>query len=305
MEIFEIGKGILLCAVCGLKDCIVGMCKLINLINAQEPVRENAQRITRHTNDSSAKSKVIHCVVFGVCFWISNFIFNALIIKSIIAKLAEWLIGQADDWLLNKILYFIFFNCWILPMLFFSKLLNFLWYQDIADIIFARANIKKTIDHKISVSAADQLKSFLLQTVYCVQGYLVYLLPLPAVLQHFYYLCHLALLSSLYAFEYKWVQMGMLLNRRLLNIDRKWPYYLGFGFPLAIITMAFPSFIDSMIVFATLFPIYIISSANILDDQSPLASVPLHTFKFADFVSDMILSFVWNVITAGFTFFLR
>lgn len=304
MEFFEIGKGILLCAVYGLKDCIVGMCKLFNLINAQEPIRESTQRISRHTNGSSVKNKFIHCSIFGLCFWISSFIFNALIINRIIALLAKWF-GQNNVWLLNQILHLIFFNCWIMPMFFLSKLLNFLWYQDIADIIFISANIKKNIDYKISISLADQCKSFFLQTVYCVQGYLVYLLPLPAILQNFWYLCHLALLSSLYAFEYKWVHMGMLLHRRILSIDRKWPYYLGFGFPLAIITMAFSSFIDSMIVFATLFPIYIISSANILDEQSPLASFPLHTFKFADFASDMIISFFWNVLPAGFTLFRR
>lgn len=304
MEIFEISKGILICTVYGLKDCVVGMCKLINVINAQEPVHENVQRIPRHTHGSTVKNKIISCIIFGVCFWISSFLFNALLLGCIISWLAKFF-GQEDVWLLHQILRFVFFSFWILPMFFLSKLLNFLWYQDIADIIFASANIKKNIDYKISISLADQFKTFVLQTIYCVQGYVVYLLPLPTVLQNFWYLCHLALLSSLYAFEYKWVHTGMLLHRRLLTIDKKWPYYLGFGFPLAIITMAFESFIDSMIAFATLFPIYIISSAYILDEQSPLATFPLHTFKFADFASDVIISFLWNVLPAGFTFLVR
>lgn len=98
--------------------------------------------------------------------------------------------------------------------------------------------------------------------------------------------------------------MRMRLHRRLLTIDKKWPYYLGFGLPLALMTTVFTSFIDSMIVFATLFPVYVVSSANTPDNQSP-AFFPIHTFKFSDFASDVVISFIWKVLPAGFTFFIR
>jgi etoposide-induced 2.4 mRNA len=58
-------------------------------------------------------------------------------------------------------------------------------------------------------------------------------------MQHVLYSVHLSLLYSLYAFEYKWIEMGWEIDRRLTYIEIHWIYFIGYGLPLALTTQVF------------------------------------------------------------------
>lgn len=79
--------------------------------------------------------------------------------------------------------------------------------------------------------------------------YLIVLQSMIVQLMPMYYIgeimcfIHMCLLYSLYAYEYKWFNMGWELHKRLTYIECNWPYFIGFGMPLAILTQFSSSYI--------------------------------------------------------------
>jgi Etoposide-induced protein 2. len=73
------------------------------------------------------------------------------------------------------------------------------------------------------------------------QTNLVSLIPITFLGYILHYM-HICMLYSLYSFEYKWFNMGWELHKRLTFIETNWPYFIGFGLPLAILTSLFDSF---------------------------------------------------------------
>lgn len=94
----------------------------------------------------------------------------------------------------------------------------------------------------VSRLIADTLFSVLVQVLFLGQGMLVSKVPLP-LLGDILALIHMCLLYALYAFEYKWFNMGWELHKRLTFIEGNWPYFLGFGMPLAVLTQLPSSYV--------------------------------------------------------------
>lgn len=147
---------------------------------------------------------------------------------------------------LQPVLSLLFGMVWVLPLFILSRVVNSLWFQDIANSAYKfRKGRPKTIG--ISKLIADTLFSVLVQLLFLAQSMVVKLVPMYYVGEGLSYV-HMCLLYSLYSFEYKWFNMGWELHKRLTYIEYNWPYFIGFGLPMAVLTQLTNSHIVRLVV---------------------------------------------------------
>ncbi len=217
------------------------------------------------------------CTLNGLVFGLSIIIFNHVLLpflQTILVTISDLILGTRDvesNWYVTRlILKTTFDSLWVLPLFLLSRLVNALWFQDIGNLAYKYSIGRPKPIPSLSTFIADNLFSFIIQALFLVQATLLSLTPLPAPLPDALYILHMCLLYSLYSFEYKWVQMGWPLHQRLQYLESNWPYFLGFGLPLSIITYCPSDFFISGCLFAIVFPIFIIAG-----NEAEVATVPV------------------------------
>jgi len=169
-------------------------------------------------------------------------------------------VGSSDAiWLYTEpVLSFAFNTLWVLPFFLLSKIVNAIWFQDIADLAFQSTDGRTLVNLSISIMLADTVISILIESLFLIQGKVISMMPIEAVGSGCN-LIHQCLLHALYSFEYKWFSQGLELHKRLDNIESNWPYFLGFGLPLALLTNLPSSQIVAGCVFSIAFPLFIVA----------------------------------------------
>jgi len=182
-------------------------------------------------------------------------------------------------------LHYIFAAFWVMPLYLISKAVSSVWFLDVADSVYKLLYGRPRAFRSLSIGVADLLYGAALQFIFLQQTYAVRLIPLEGV-GSLLYCVHMCLLNALYAFEYKWCNMGMELKVRLYLVDQYWPYFCGFGLPLFLVTnVAFSHYpmVVGACVFSILFPFYIISGTQ--------ASVPKQKAPFRLYIFEPSASF--------------
>lgn len=280
----------------GVKDSILGVFAIRNAIKKQDYDDANSSKSNRPASSSSGRFKSRKntiqmifqcCVLNGFIFWLSLILFDYVVLPCLyyflqtIFKSQSSLAHSLWYWM-KPILTHIFDAVWRIPLFLLTRVVNALWFQDIADSTFkGRPSIKSA-----SKLIADTFFSLIIQTLFLLQSLIIAFIPFPWLgqLASFFHLC---LLYSLYSFEYKWSNMGWELHTRLQVIENNWPYFIGFGFPLAVLTSLSDSYFVSGCIFSLLFPLFIISG-NEAKPKKCQIECPLRIFHLVVWMSNRL-----------------
>ncbi|KAJ8931072.1 hypothetical protein NQ314_016101 [Rhamnusium bicolor] len=113
---------------------------------------------------------------------------------------------------------------------------------DIADSAYRHSRGRPVYSQRLSILLADSIFSTVIQLLFLLQAMAASYIPLYIV-GHTLSFIQMCMLYSLYAFEYKWFNMGWEIHRRLAFIETNWPYFIGFGLPMAFFTQLSESWI--------------------------------------------------------------
>jgi len=259
----------------------------------RERLREISSSRQKKTEPNILERTLKCCLLNGVVFAMSIVLFESFILPLVQTVLYICLAGsqsRADAlWSYTEpILSVAFSTLWILPFFLLSKVVNAIWFQDIADLAFRSSQGRPLVNLSISVMIADTVFSIVVETLFLVQGKVFSLVPIK-ILGAALNLVHQCLLHSLYCFEYKWFSQGIELHRRLDYVETSWPYFLGFGLPLAVVTSLPESQVMAGCVFSILFPLFIVSGNQAVVEPSP--GIPaLNIFSPTIIISNAVFS---------------
>lgn len=304
-------KDILYGIIHGFRDSILGTVKIFKLDNqdeeeesdrSAEPMTTLARRRAEKRKDKSSSQKQqknprVLQRLFLCCGWNGGiFLASILLFNYVLIPVLQWFTelifsnsgAEVSVWsYMGPVLSWTFSALWILPLFVLSKIVNCFWFQDIADAAYVKSRGKPQLLY-ISTLIADMSFSLLIQALFLIQSTAASFLPIPMV-GTVVGLIHMCLLHSLYSFEYKWFNMGWEVHKRLQYIENRWPYFCGFGLPLALVTSFHSSVVISGCLFSILFPLFIVSANEAVEPQQNF-NFPLKLFSPVVSISNSLYS---------------
>lgn len=294
----------------GLKDSVLGIIVLTKIDNETKDneSRPPSRRSTRQRSAEKRKIQILplmaqSCLLNGGALLLSVLVFEGYIIPAvqfIMAFVSSFFVSnnalQSSLWSwVEPVMKSTFKYLWVIPVFWLSKILNCIWFVEIADGAYRKKygrpvssliTSKENIFKVISKSMADFLFSIIVEIFFLVQAQLAGLIPVfgPTLLY-----IHMSLLYSLYAFEYTWANLGWSVVRRVGYIESYWPYFSGFGFLLSVLTCISSSTIVSAGIFGTIFPVFILSALEAKPYEE--CEHPLRLFSFVIWLTNKMFLF--------------
>lgn len=147
---------------------------------------------------------------------------------------------------------------WLVPVVVLSLGLNAVWLDEIAKLVFnALDEGKRRSAQAPKDRGRDELYRMLLFMFLSLQSFLTLnCLPFkPAA--YVVEFVQSSFTFAFYCFDYSWALAGFSLEERLSMFESHWPFMLGFGMPLAAVTL-YLRFFWGYVVYALVFPVLMI-----------------------------------------------
>lgn len=145
------------------------------------------------------------------------------------------------------------------PIFIVSRLIQALWFSDISGACMRALKQEPQIKESVGKMINETILSIVHQTFFLFQGLLSQHLPIPLITPVIVFI-HMALLNSMYCFDYFFDSFNIFMNRRRYYFETRWPYFLGFGTPLTLACSFSSNMFVNGVIFSLLFPLFIISS---------------------------------------------
>lgn len=145
------------------------------------------------------------------------------------------------------------------PLFLITRGIQSLWFSDIAGLCMRAINKGPTQRLGATECLEESVKSIVHQTFFLIQGIFSCYLPIPIITPYIVFI-HAALLNSMYSFDYLFDSFHKRSVIRRFYFDSHWPYFIGFGTPLALACSVTDNMFLKGVIFSICFPLFIISS---------------------------------------------
>lgn len=270
------------------KQCCIGLCDCVKgvymMFYLDKKLYDHEMKLQKPNDPPKPFQRKLLCEIFksvgvSLFLWFSLCLFFKVLP---IVKKIFFMVGNESEESFASIednLYVLFTVFWLLPLNLLLKAICVFWNSNVSDIVFRMrfGEPRPTAVHKM---LADLFYSLIFETLFLLQAIICStLFRGVAVLGVVVELLHYCLLYSLYAFEYKWSNMGLDLSKRMKILTSKWPYYIGFGFPIFLLNNVletpYDPFTGRSCIFLATFPFFIVSGTYASAPKTQVYPIPI------------------------------
>ncbi|GAA5910911.1 EI24 domain-containing protein [Sporobolomyces salmoneus] len=209
---------------------------------------------------------------------------SALLIKPILRRSVGIVEGSSTRGVTSSILYILFHVFWLYPVAgiatYYSGLLRPSPESSRRGIAARQSNPQNAAGGQMSKLVAESYRTLVTINYFAVY-FTLRMIPFVGGLFSFLYAC---IVDAYYCFEQHWLQNGWPFDDRVRQIEQRWAYALGFGFPITFLSWWSSDPIVNLAIFALLYPFFQLTSTTSI--PQPLdPSLPSTSSTAASFLS--------------------